>query len=147
MLPIKHALDILQLDEGIIAHESSASAPAETAVALLQKSNEHFISVLRSCPDNATVHNFRGILLRRMGKLAEAQASYAAALAFTPEFPEAWTNLAALYTGDVRNRLLQRSLVIDPAVRLPFNAWCSEEGPGYPQVIFRLRALVGLTCS
>ena len=47
---------------------------------------------------------------------------------------QAWTNLAALFTGELRVLLLQRALVIDPDSALPFSAWAGDEYQGITQI-------------
>ena len=61
---------------------------SDAAATLLKRSDASFFKALQLCPDNPIVYNFRGILLRRMGRVEEAQASYVSALTFFPEFTE-----------------------------------------------------------
>ncbi|WP_420426327.1 tetratricopeptide repeat protein [Algiphilus sp.] len=58
---------------------------------------DHFRSAVAANPENATAHNWMGVLYRKQGDYAEAERHYRAALQASPDYALAHRNLALLY--------------------------------------------------
>ena len=86
MLAAQQAVEVDAFQRGLQALKENRLEDALT----------EFTAAEREHPENARIHNFRGILLVQMGRNAEAAAEYQEAIRLDPQLEDAYRNLGFL---------------------------------------------------
>ncbi len=77
---------------------------------------QEFTSAERDQPNDATIRNFRGIVLARLGRLAEAASEYRQAITMDPALEPAYRNLGFLEWNN--HQLPDAVLILEAALKL-----------------------------
>lgn len=102
----------------VLAHEALDSGRPREALELFDLLVSHLKPEARDAPENATLHNSRGVALQRVGRLLEALASFDEALRVNRKYAFAWQNRASTLDdlGRVKEAAedVTRAIQIDP---------------------------------
>lgn len=102
----------------VLAHEALEAGRPREALELFDLLVSHLKPEARDAPENATLFSSRGVALQRVGRLAEALASFDEALRVNRKYAFAWHNRAS--TLDELGRVKEaaenvlRAIEIDP---------------------------------
>ncbi|MGA2353747.1 MAG: tetratricopeptide repeat protein [Terriglobales bacterium] len=136
-------------DNYLLAKQSGQADAFQRGLTALQDNRyadalEEFTAAEREHPDDARIHNFRGIALARLGENAKAAAEYQESIHADPRMEDAYRNLGFLewteHQLEPARHALERAVELSPSDSFAhyYLGRVELEGQRYPQAIQEL---------